>query len=425
MPRQDLNASSISLPGIRQGGFSLIAVIGILAVITIGLSLVSPAFIKNVDRRHQETERLHLQRMADGIQTYLKQNKTFPPSLNSLVPDYVPFSATQLANNAHGFPRYYAVHPTMAGFTNRIGLTPAEVVDTRFLLITNLTQDAAPLITTPAEFETWWTMDETVIPNLHIYRRNVGHLFYSLTITPEGNGASFFISMTPATDSGGGLLPTHSALHLVGTIVGFDEAATYSLPNVQFVLTTNTAYWFDPFCPTTKQWNPLDPNCGSFGTVRDEFTIMAYNGNNGGQNWVNDWQESGEADGPTSGKMQVVANPQCAAGNCFQLGGGGGGSATSVSREANLTGAATATLTFSYLRTAGSNGGNIKVQASGDGGASWTNLQTYTMNGSDASQVPQSFDMTAFIAANTQIQFVRSGNVSRFLLVDNIEISWN
>jgi len=121
----------------------------------------------------------------------------------------------------------------------------------------------------------------------------------------------------------------------------------------------------------------------------------------------------------------VVANPQCAAGNCFQLGGGGGGLATSVSREANLTGAATATLTFSYLRTAGSNGGNIKVQASGDGGASWTNLQTYTMNGSDASQVPQSFDLTAFIAANTQIQFVRSGNVSRFLLVDNIEIAWN
>ena len=119
----------------------------------------------------------------------------------------------------------------------------------------------SPTITTPVEFETWWTTSESLAPNLHLHRSNVGHLFYSLAITPEGNGASYFISTTPATDSGGGLLPTHNAFHLVGTMIGFDEAATYSLPEVQFALTTNTAYWFDPLCSATKQWNPLDPSC--------------------------------------------------------------------------------------------------------------------------------------------------------------------
>jgi len=259
--RRDLDSSNIPLDAFPQGGFSLIAVIGVLAVIAVGLSLVTPALVQIFDRRHQETERLQLERIADGIQTYLEQNKAFPPSLASLISDYVPFSAAQLTTNAHGFPRYYAAHPTMIGFNNSTGLSAAELVDARFLLLSNLTQDIAPTITTPAEFETWWTTNESLFPNLHLYRSNVGHLFYSLAITPLGNGASYFISTAPATDSGGGLLPTHNAFHLVGTMIGFDEEATYSLPEVQFALTANTAYWFDPPCSVTKQWNPLDPSC--------------------------------------------------------------------------------------------------------------------------------------------------------------------
>lgn len=260
-PRCGLDSSNIPLAFFPQGGFSLIAVIGALAVITIGLSLVTPAFVQIWDQRHQETEHLQLRRIADGIQTYLEQNKAFPPSLASLIPDYVPFSGAQLTMNARGFPRYYAAHPGMIGFSNRIGLSAAELINARFLLLSNLTQDLAPTITTPAEFESWWTTNESLIPNLHIHRGNVGNLFYSLAITPEGNGASYFISLSPATNSGGFLLPTHNAFHLVGTTIGFDEDTPYSDPEVQFALTTNTAYWFDPLCSATGRWNPLDPGC--------------------------------------------------------------------------------------------------------------------------------------------------------------------
>jgi len=409
-----------------QAGIGLIAVIGILAIVTIGLSLLTPAFVQIWNQRHQDSEDQHLRVMANGIQTYLKHMKAFPPSLASLAPEYVPFSSPQLATNTRGFPRYYVIHPDMAGFTNNTGLSAGEMPNARFLLISHLTQDAAPIITTPAEFESWWAMDDGGIPNLLIYRSNVGHLFYSLAITPTGNGASYLISTLPAIDSGGGFLPTHSAFHLMGTTVGFDEDTTYAIPEIQFALTTHTAYWFDPLCPTTKQWNPLDPICaGGTGTVRDEFSLLAYNGNDGVHNWKTDWLETGETDGPTSGKIQVVTDAQCAAGNCLQIGGGGGGASTSVIREVDLTGAVVATLTFSYRRTAGDNGGNIKVEVSNNGGGAWTTLQAYTMNGNDATQVLQTFDITAFIAANTQVQFSRSGNVKRYLLVDNIEIAWN
>jgi len=91
----------------------------------------------------------------------------------------------------------------------------------------------------------------------------------------------------------------------------------------------------------------------------------------------------------------------------------------------DLSGAASATLSFSYRRGTGANGGNIKIEVSNNGGTTWTTLQTYSMNSSDASQVAQAFDLTAYIFPNTQVRFVRSGNMNRLYYADNIEITWN
>jgi hypothetical protein len=421
----ETSSLNISPHSQHQAGITFIAVIGVLAVITVGLSMVSPSFVHMWDRHHEETEVQHLRRIGDGILLYLEQEKSFPPSLGSLSPDYLPFPSAQLTQNDRGFSRYYFVHPAMSSFDNAAGLSSSELPDARVLLISNLTRDESPTISNAEEFETWWATDESTTPGLHIYRSNAGFLFHLLTINQDGDGGSYQVNHN-ATDSGGGSLAIHSNYHLTGTSIQFDEADFYVSPEVQFSLTTNTAYWFDPLCLVNKQWNPLDPPCGgSSGTVRDEFGAIVYTGNDGTQNWANDWQESGEADGPTSGKMQVVADAQCAAGNCFQLGGGGGGPPTDVRREADLSGAVSATITFSYRRSAGDNGGNIKVEASSNGGVSWSTLRTYAMTGSDTSQVSQSFDLTAYIASNTRVRFVRSGNVKRLFYADNIEIAWN
>jgi hypothetical protein len=252
---------NVSPPSLEEAGVGLIALIGLLAVLSVGLAVFSPSLVRIWDRHDQELEARHLGLIEEGILTYLRKNHVFPPSLASLVPDYVPLAAAQINSNVRGFPRYYVIHPGMAGFNNSIGLAAGELVDARFLLLSSLAQDVAPTITSPGEYEFWWTMNERLVPHLHIHRGNAGHLFYSLTLTPLGNGASFFISAPPATDSGGGAFPTHQAFHLVGTMIGFDEAASYNIPEIQFVLTTNTAYWFNPLCVATKRWNPLAPPC--------------------------------------------------------------------------------------------------------------------------------------------------------------------
>ena len=160
-------------------------------------------------------------------------------------------------------------------------------------------------------------------------------------------------------------------------------------------------------------------------TVRDEFNAIAYNGNDGTHNWSNDWQELGESDGPTSGRVRVVSSTYAASGNALQI---GGRSITgrSLSREADLTGASSATLTFSYRRLQRKNSnGSITLSVSSDGGANWTDLQTYRLNRTDPSQVPQTFDITSFIASNTQIRFLGSGRkVRSYFYADNIQIEY-
>lgn len=239
---------------------TLIVVIGLLAILSIGLALVSPSMVRVWDRTSEDRETRDLQLIANGVISYLRQNHAFPSSLPILSPDFVPLPPAQMTRNSRGFPRYYAVHPSIAGFQNSTGLTAGELVNARFLLISNLAQDAATAITTPASFETWWNMNDSTTPSLIIHRETVSHLFYIVNLIPKGNGGSFSIDHQP-THSNGALLPTHGRLHLLGTEIGLDEDNSYNTPDIAFSLTTTTGYWFDPLCVATKQWNPLSPPC--------------------------------------------------------------------------------------------------------------------------------------------------------------------
>lgn len=161
-------------------------------------------------------------------------------------------------------------------------------------------------------------------------------------------------------------------------------------------------------------------------TFRDEFANISYSGNNGTQNWAGSWIEQGESDGPSSGRVRVRSDSRCVAGNCVRI----GGDEVSINgrgalRTADLSGATLATLTFSYRRQLlDDSGGNITVAVSGNGGAGWTSLASYNLNGSDGSPVPQSFDIGGFIGSATQIRFLGSGSdVESYFYADNVEIS--
>lgn len=172
----------------------------------------------------------------------------------------------------------------------------------------------------------------------------------------------------------------------------------------------------------------LFPTTSSADTVRDEFnTIASYTGNDGTANWSNDWQELGESDGPGAGEVEVLLDARCAAVNCLRIGGNNVNiNGRGASRQADLSAAASATLTFSYRRkVAGGGGGSINLDVWDNDLSTWDTLQTYQLNGNDGSNVPQNFDISAYMFANSQIRFIGTGaSVRSQFFIDNVEIDY-
>jgi len=162
-------------------------------------------------------------------------------------------------------------------------------------------------------------------------------------------------------------------------------------------------------------------------TYRDEFTAIAYTGTNGTQTWsASPWLEIVEADGVNAGTIRVVASTACASGNCLRIG-GGTINTRGIRRVANISGATSAMLTFSYARQLAAcpntSTANVALQVSSDG-TTWNTLATYNLNACDNSAVAQAFDVTTYVAATFQVRFLGTGTAGTndFMYVDNVQI---
>ena len=257
-----LSSRPHALHSASSAGFTLVEMIGLLAIMAILASFIAPNVINQLRSARRDAEDHQLANIAQGIELFVRQNRSFPANLPALSPDFVPTSAGQLTNNRNGFLRYFFVQPNIGGYANDVGLAPASLADSRFLLITNLEQNAAPTITTDAQFETWWNTDETGTPDLKIHRGHVGHLFHLLSLSADGIGGSYAIDGN-AINSGGGTLALHTRYHVTGTTVELDEADPFVLggAETQFTVTAEAGYQFDPDCPSGSQWRVISSGC--------------------------------------------------------------------------------------------------------------------------------------------------------------------
>ncbi len=243
-------------------GFTLVEMIGVLAILAILASFITPNVMNQLRSARRDAEDHQLANIAQGIELFVRQNRVFPENLADLSPDFVPTSTGQLTDNPNGFLRYYFVQPNISSYTNAAGLAPGSLADARFLLITNLLQNAAPTITTDAQFETWWDTDETATPDLKIHRGHIGQLFHLLSLSADGAGGSYSIDGT-SVNSGGGTLAAHIRYHVIGTSVELDEANTFGTAEIQFTMVAEAGYQFDPDCPSGSQWRVISSGCYS------------------------------------------------------------------------------------------------------------------------------------------------------------------
>jgi peptidase C25-like protein len=159
--------------------------------------------------------------------------------------------------------------------------------------------------------------------------------------------------------------------------------------------------------------------------VMDTFASNVYTRNDGNNNWATNWVETdaggGGAGGATGGSIQVT-------GGELRLQDVNNGS-PNIYREVDLLGTpglnmGMAFLTFDY-RTSGNldNSDNVLVQVSGNGGGSYTTLETFSNDSSGS----RSYDISAFIANNTRIRFsIPDGDLNaanQFFYIDDVRIS--
>lgn len=244
-------------------GFTLIEVIGVLAVMATLMAIIAPTVLDQIDRAEQDAEARSLQSIGTGVELYLRQNFAWPANLAALSPDYVAIGNTQLTTNSRGYARYFFVHPTTSGYDNAVGLTSTTLSDARYLLISNVSSDAAPTITDATEFNTWWNTDTTTTPDLQIYRGHVASLFHLVSISAVGQEGSYRIHGTATNGGNGGTLAMRATYHLAGTVVEFDEDFNFSPGNFAFgfSLTSDVGYQFDPACTAGTQWHVLGTSC--------------------------------------------------------------------------------------------------------------------------------------------------------------------
>ena len=159
----------------------------------------------------------------------------------------------------------------------------------------------------------------------------------------------------------------------------------------------------------------------AYQTYRDEFNTVSLTNSDGTQDWTSGgWQEIGDDDDVNAGDVTVstVLGEQ---GLSIKYSGNG------VLREVDLSAASNATLSFDYARINFNNANRVVVlQISGDGGGSWSELSRWQGTADDTQLQYASFDISDYIASETQIRFVTSGftDPRDEFFIDNLQIAY-
>jgi hypothetical protein len=159
------------------------------------------------------------------------------------------------------------------------------------------------------------------------------------------------------------------------------------------------------------------------GTYLDTFDSRDWDGDDGTMTpWISPWVEVGESDGVNKGDVQVAADQSNYQLQIRDNDNGGEG----VEREADLSGAGTATLSFDYRRMNLDNSDDyvaVYVSATGTGGP-WTETVRIAGGGNDVSYQVSSHDISGHISAQTAIRLRSSSSmgVTDTVWFDNIQI---
>ncbi len=165
----------------------------------------------------------------------------------------------------------------------------------------------------------------------------------------------------------------------------------------------------------------------ALGTVADDFDpATGFTGNDGLANWTGPWQELGESDGASAGFVKAITRTECVNSACLSiLSDKKNMTGKGIQRAVDLSSVNHATLNFD-LRRAGTDG-SVALEISSNAGISWTQLAVYAFTTTDSGLAPQTFDISAYATAETQVRFVGNGVAKHNgtgIFIDNVRVDY-
>src|SRR6185369_5638623 len=148
------------------------------------------------------------------------------------------------------------------------------------------------------------------------------------------------------------------------------------------------------------------PTCTA-GYFQDQFTTNSFSNNDGTLSWAGSWIEYDTAGTGVSSGNVTVGTPY--AGYLILRDYPDTGTQPSAARQANLSGFASATLSFDFHTKNVETDDAAVIEISKDGGATYTVLETLTGFTGDVIS-SRSYNITSYISSNTRIRFRISAN---------------
>ena len=185
------------------------------------------------------------------------------------------------------------------------------------------------------------------------------------------------------------------------------------VPNANWNGTVTNGLSFRAWDQTSGAAGATEDTTSAANTVLDSFNAVSYSNNNGTANWSAGWVDSQDGN-PSGGNIRVSGGQLVLSAPL--------GANDSITRQADLSGATSATLSFSYNNSLALLGGTVSLQASN--GGSYTTLATFS-NGSNTGSGTFSTDVSTYISGTTRIQFVVNGGLlGGSMSVDDVQIAY-
>ena len=182
----------------KPKGFSLLEMIGVMAVMAIMAGALAPSVFQLIEEGYQDAEEQSLKTIAQALERSISNRKVIPTQnvndWSNVVADYASLPPQRVsANDKHFSRRMYAdpmffntSNQNFAGYSQTQGLVVAPH-SPRLMLVSSLIGNVSTNLTTHAQFSDVWeqTADAQIVESktLKIERINLNSLFVRVVLT--------------------------------------------------------------------------------------------------------------------------------------------------------------------------------------------------------------------------------------------------